>query len=377
VYDLFADERERASLPVREHATDGFFLEGCKLVSCNNYNVACMEITKALKNRHIGGHDLNSRSNRSHCITEIYIDLPGNQSHHDDSSTADWVNSINAPLNADYDPVSQQHEYSRVMGRMTLVDLAGSERLKSTNSTGKVLQEAGFINRSLYVLGKVIAGLVRTGGDLNHKDVPYRDSKLTKLLISSLSGRSRTMLIACVTEASGSQAETLRTLKFSMSCARIKNRPVKFLDPQEKLILDLREEVKRLRVENKQLRNNITTAPSSMSGSIDDDENSVGSVKIIRRTVSAQDNVKRSQGVKKKNKIGGKNSVSTSILQSVGINRDALNKLDLDLDEILDTNNDISSVHSNKSKSPKKGPTHSLTHSLTYLLTYSLTYSLR
>ena len=78
----------------------------------------------------------------------------------------------------------------------------------------QVLHEAGFINRSLYVLGKVIAGLVRTGGDLNHKDVPFRDSKLTKLLISSLGGRTRTLLIACVTEANGSVAETLRTLKF-------------------------------------------------------------------------------------------------------------------------------------------------------------------
>jgi len=166
------------------------------------------------------------------------------------------------------------------------------------------------------------------------------------------------MLIACVTEASGSQAETLRTLKFSMSCARIKNRPVKFLDPQEKLILDLREEVKRLRVENKQLRSNITTAPGSITGNIDDDddENSVGSVKVIRRTVSAQDNVNRARGNKNK-KNGGKNSVSTSILQSVGINKEAFNKLglDLDLDEILDTKNDNRSINSSKSKSPNKG----------------------
>ena len=149
-----------------------------------------------------------------------------------------------------------------VMGRMTFVDLAGSERLKTTQSTGKVLHEAGFINRSLYVLGKVIAGLVRTGGDLNHRDVPYRDSKLTKLLIGSLGGRTRTLLMACVTEASGSQAETLRTLKFSMSCARIRNRPVRFLDPQVKLILELRGEIKRLRDENSQLRTSIQTGPS-------------------------------------------------------------------------------------------------------------------
>ena len=108
----------------------------------------------------------------------------------------------------------------------------------------------------------MIAGLVRTGGDLNHRDVPFRDSKLTKLLISSLGGHTRTLLVACVTEASGSQIETLRTLKFSMSCACIRNKPKRFLDPQVKLVLELRDEIKRLRDENKQLRSSILTAPS-------------------------------------------------------------------------------------------------------------------
>jgi hypothetical protein len=64
------------------------------------------------------------------------------------------------------------------------------------------------------VLGKVIAGLVRTNGDRNHKDVPFRDSKLTRLLIESLGGKAKTMLVACVGEGSGSLQETLRTLKF-------------------------------------------------------------------------------------------------------------------------------------------------------------------
>ena len=117
------------------------------------------------------------------------------------------------------------------------------------------------------MLGKVIAGLVRTGGDLNHRDVPFRDSKLTKLLISSLGGHTRTLLVACVTEASGSQIETLRTLKFSMSCACIRNKPKRFLDPQVKLVLELRDEIKRLRDENKQLRSSILTAPSSQTTS--------------------------------------------------------------------------------------------------------------
>ncbi|RYH13649.1 hypothetical protein EON65_35115, partial [archaeon] len=234
VFDLIADEKDRAPLSIREHANDGFFLEGCRLVDCKDFEIACAVLDAAMKNRQVGEHDLNGRSSRSHCLTEVHIEtFPNNNT--------DTV----------------------IRGKMTLVDLAGSERLKSTNSTGKVRQEAGFINKSLYVLGKVIAGLVRTNGDLNHKDVPYRDSKLTKLLITSLGGNGRTLLISCVSEAKGSQAETLRTLKFSMSCARIRNKPVKFLDPQQKLILELKEEIKRLKMENRKLRTTLLTAPAS------------------------------------------------------------------------------------------------------------------
>eukprot|EP00981_Chlorochromonas_danica_P008503 scaffold2205_cov183-Ochromonas_danica.AAC.28 len=235
VYDLMAEERDRISLAVREHANEGFFLEGCRLIECKDYEIACAVLDAAIKTRQVGEHDLNARSSRSHVLTEIHIE-----------ST----------------PVEGEASPENIRGKMTLVDLAGSERLKSTNSSGRVRQEAGFINRSLYVLGKVIAGLVRTNGDLNHKDVPYRDSKLTKLLIASLGGNGRTLMVSCVSEAKGSQAETLRTLKFSMSCARIRNKPVKFLDPQQKLILDLKDEVRRLRHENRQLRSTLITAPS-------------------------------------------------------------------------------------------------------------------
>lgn len=219
------------SLPVRE-GSQGFFLERCTLIDCPSCEIAIQVLNQAMSYRQIGEHDLNARSSRSHIITEIHIET--------------------------------YKEEAVTRGKMSLVDLAGSERLKDTNSTGKVLQEAGFINRSLYILGKVIAGLVRTNGDITHKDVPYRDSKLTKLLIASLV-HSHSLLIACVSEAKGSQLETLRTLKFSMSCACIPNKPVKFLDPQQKIILELKTEIKRLRHENSKLRSNILTAPGHLS----------------------------------------------------------------------------------------------------------------
>ena len=106
------------------------------------------------------------------------------------------------------------------------------------------MQEAGFINKSLYTLGKVIAGLVRTSGDLSSKDVPYRDSKLTRLLIGSLGAGSKTLLVASITEGSSSLAETTRTLKFSMSAARLRIKPIRFLSDQEKLVESLRKQVR-------------------------------------------------------------------------------------------------------------------------------------
>lgn len=141
VYDLSVEEKDRVSLSVREHSTDGFFLEGARLCSCPTYKDAAKFVDLAMKNRQIGEHDMNSRSNRSHCITDLYIDLPRNSP---DDATPDSNNQ------------AEVRDF-KLNGRMTFVDLAGSERLKSTQSTGKVLQEAGFINRSLYVLGKVLA----------------------------------------------------------------------------------------------------------------------------------------------------------------------------------------------------------------------------
>lgn len=227
-------------LQVREHPQDGFYAENCTQTKVAYLDEAVRVVDAALRVRHVGAHDMNSRSNRSHFITEIRLELLGDAADH----RMDELGDIGA-------------EFS-VLGKMTIIDLAGSERLKATNSSGAVLQDTGFINRSLYVLGKVIAGLVRNGPTAgaaaayaNARDVPFRESKLTKLLVGSLGGTSKTLLISCVTEASGSVGETLRTLKFSMAAAKIKNRPIKFLDPQEKLILDLKSEIKRLRDENK------------------------------------------------------------------------------------------------------------------------------
>ena len=104
---------------------------------------------------------------------------------------------------------------------MYLVDLAGSEKVGKTGAEGKRLDEAKNINKSLSTLGLVIFSL--TDGKSTH--VPYRDSKLTRVLQDSLGGNSKTSLIITCSPASYNEQETLSTLRFGVRAKAVKNKP--------------------------------------------------------------------------------------------------------------------------------------------------------
>ena len=164
LFDLLVVEKERSPLAVREHQTDGFFVEGCKITNCPDVVTAMTVLNKALKSRQVGAHQMNHRSNRSHFITEVFIELPAKE-------LLQIKNIYEIPgFESLSDSMDADREYN-LMGRLTFVDLAGSERLKETKSEGKRLQETGNINKSLYVLGKVISGMSRQNGSQNHRDV--------------------------------------------------------------------------------------------------------------------------------------------------------------------------------------------------------------
>jgi hypothetical protein len=121
------------------------------------------------------------------------------------------------------------------------VDLAGSERLKKTGATGSTLREGININRGLLALGNVISALTDDTGKVNH--VPYRESKLTRILQDSLGGNSRTIMIACISPAESNFDESLNTLKYASRARNIKNKPVINRDPQSTLISQLKQQV--------------------------------------------------------------------------------------------------------------------------------------
>lgn len=109
-----------------------------------------------------------------------------------------------------------------------MVDLAGSERQSKTKATGKLFEEAKKINLSLVSLGKVIKALV---SKVRH--VPYRDSKLTKLLNDSLGGNTRTVMIANIGPGQRNYDETLNTLRYANQAKNIKNKPKINEDPKD------------------------------------------------------------------------------------------------------------------------------------------------
>lgn len=105
-------------------------------------------------------------------------------------------------------------------GKLVLVDLAGSEMVRKTNSSGQQLEEAKMINKSLSALGQVINALT----DEKSTHVPYRDSKLTRVLQDSLGGNSKTVLIVAVSPSSYNAMETVSTLRFGTRAKSIENK---------------------------------------------------------------------------------------------------------------------------------------------------------
>uniref|UniRef100_T1JMP3 Kinesin-like protein n=1 Tax=Strigamia maritima TaxID=126957 RepID=T1JMP3_STRMM len=140
-------------------------------------------------NRHIAVTNMNEHSSRSHSVFLINVKQENLESQ------------------------------KKLSGKLYLVDLAGSEKVSKTGAEGMVLDEAKNINKSLSALGNVISALA--DGTKSH--VPYRDSKLTRILQESLGGNARTTIIICCSPASFNESETKSTLDFGRRAKTIKN----------------------------------------------------------------------------------------------------------------------------------------------------------
>lgn len=154
---------------------------------------------------------------------------------------------IDAPESNGISDGESYNEFETLTAKFHFVDLAGSERLKRTGATGDRAKEGISINCGLLALGNVISAL----GDKTKRalHVPYRDSKLTRLLQDSLGGNSQTVMIACVSPSDRDFMETLSTLKYANRARNIKNKVTINQDTSSRTIMSLRREIQQLQLE--------------------------------------------------------------------------------------------------------------------------------
>lgn len=145
------------------------------------------------------------------------------------------------------------------VGKLNLVDLAGSERQSKTGATGDRLKEATKINLSLTALGNVISALV----DGKSTYIPYRDSKLTRLLQNSLGGNAKTVMCANAGPADYNYDETLSTLRYANRAKNIKNKPKINEDPKDAMLREYQDEIKRLKEQLERAGSGIMVDPTT------------------------------------------------------------------------------------------------------------------
>ncbi|XP_026890703.2 kinesin-like protein KIF12 isoform X14 [Acinonyx jubatus] len=243
-------------LPVRWNKTQGFYVEQLRVVEFGSLG-ALMELmqmanhiplplrtsrsfqfVEGLSRRRSSAHSLNQASSRSHALLTLYISR-----------------QTMPPVDPGEPPVG---------GKLCFVDLAGSEKVAATGSRGELMLEANSINRSLLALGHCISLLLDPQRKQSH--IPFRDSKLTKLLADSLGGHGVTLMVACVSPSVQCLPETLSTLRYASRAQRVTTRPQAPKSPVAKQPRRLEREILQLQEENRCLRPHLGQVHPKASG---------------------------------------------------------------------------------------------------------------
>jgi hypothetical protein len=211
---------------------------GIKSVDVHNASDALLCLTRGTLRRVTRATAMNAESSRSHAIMSVIIEQ---------KTTRKVANPAGG---------KDIEETSARTSKFHFVDLAGSERMKRTNATGQGVKEGISINKGLLILGNVISALAAQSEKKKGSGsfVPYRDSKLTRLLKGSLGGNHKTLMIACVSPSGSNTDESLNTLRYANRAKNIQNRAVINMDAGSKMISDLRAQLKAMATELLRIR---------------------------------------------------------------------------------------------------------------------------
>jgi len=213
IYDLLGESRQKLNI---RSSNNELNIVGMKILELESLQHALDTLKFGCKQRSTGSTMMNTESSRSHAIFTVML--------------------------------KRETDEGTSISKLAFVDLAGSERLKRTKCQGTAAKESISINSGLLALGNVINALYSRKGY-----VPYRDSKITRILESCL--HTHVLLIACLSPLQDDLAETINTLKYAGRAASIQLRSKVVLETKDKsVILDLRKEISRLKDENNRMR---------------------------------------------------------------------------------------------------------------------------
>nr|XP_060630557.1 kinesin-like protein KIF14 [Anolis sagrei ordinatus] len=235
IHDLLVFRREtgqkKEPLRVREHPVFGPYVEDLTVNVVTSYSDIQRWLQLGNKHRATAATGMNDKSSRSHSVFTLVM------------------------TQTKTDIVEKKEHDHRIISRVNLVDLAGSERCSAARTSGERLKEGVSINKSLLTLGKVISALSEQNQNKKKVFIPYRESVLTWLLKESLGGNSKTTMIATVSPAARNVEETLSTLRYAQQACYIVNIAKVNEDINAKLIQDLKAEIEKLKLAQKNLQN--------------------------------------------------------------------------------------------------------------------------
>ena len=218
IFDLLQHDKKITKCEIRHSPSTGFFVKDLTQIMVNSELDMMRVLTMGNKHKTMAETAMNSNSSRSHSLMIVNVE------------------SVESLENEVKPRVTQS--------KLNLVDLAGSERVGKSGINSDVrMKECTKINLSLSALGNVISALVE--GKTAH--VPYRDSKLTRILQDSLGGNTKTVMIAAFSPSYSNYNETLGTLRYATRARLIKNKPKINEDPKDALIRKYMEEIKNLK----------------------------------------------------------------------------------------------------------------------------------
>nr|KAG5694021.1 hypothetical protein BaRGS_002475 [Batillaria attramentaria] len=248
--DLLDLEASSKDLHVREDDKGNTVIVGAREEQVESLDEVMSLLEAGSAARHTGSTQMNEHSSRSHSVFTVLIGQKWTET--------DPLAEKRSQHNIDFDDEQDGDIPHCMSGKFHFVDLAGSERAHRTGNVGDRFKESIHINSGLLSLGNVISSL----GDPKKKPIhiPYRDSKITRILKDSLGGNAKTVMICCISPASCNFDETLNALKYANRARNIKNKPVINRDIQSIRFEEMQSEIMALREELARQRTCVQSA---------------------------------------------------------------------------------------------------------------------